>query len=138
MKIGGQCNRRVAGSNPARGVLRQAQYFFVLGLSKYPERSRRMLSMAERWYVYIIECSDKSLYTGVTSDIKRRLKEHNSGKGGKYTRERTPTTLVYSESYRTKSEALKREIQIKGWTKSKKKALTEHDNATLKRLSRSR
>jgi putative endonuclease len=77
------------------------------------------------WYVYIIECSDKSLYTGVTSDINRRLKEHNSGNGGKYTRGRIPVTLVYYKSFKSKSEALRREIQLKGWTQAKKIALIE-------------
>jgi len=89
------------------------------------------------WHIYIIECSDKSLYTGVTSDLKRRLREHNSGKGGRYTKSRTPVTLVYSETYKTKSKALKREIQIKGWTKKKKKALIEHDYAKLQQFGRS-
>lgn len=88
------------------------------------------------WHIYIIECSDKSLYTGVTSDLKRRLKEHNSAKGGKYTKTRVPVTLVYSQNCKTKSKALKREIQIKRWTRKKKKALIEHHYERLKQLSR--
>jgi len=72
----------------------------------------------------------------VTSDIKRRLKEHNSGKGGKYTRGRAPVTLVYSETYQTSSEALKRETHLKRWTIKKKKALIERNFAKLKQLSR--
>jgi len=88
------------------------------------------------WYVYIIRCSDKSLYTGVTSDIQRRLKEHNSGKGGRYTKSRAPVTLVYSEAYKTKSEALSRESQIKRWSRAKKMALIEQDYDRLRQLSR--
>ncbi len=91
-----------------------------------PELSRR------GWYVYIVRCSDKSLYTGVTSDIQRRLKEHNSGKGGRYTKSRAPVTLVYSEAYKTKSEALSRESQIKRWSRAKKKALIEQNYNRLK------
>jgi len=66
------------------------------------------------WCVYIIECKDSSLYTGITMNIERRLKEHNSKKGGKYTKVRHPVKLIYKESYKNKGDALKREIQIKG------------------------
>lgn len=72
------------------------------------------------YYVYIIECSDKTLYTGYTTDIHRRLEEHNSGIGAKYTRGRTPVRLVYLEEYETKSNALKREIYIKNLPRKKK------------------
>lgn len=67
------------------------------------------------WIVYILRCSDSSLYTGITSDIERRVTEHNSSEklGAKYTKTRRPVTLVHSESYQTRSEALKREWQIK-------------------------
>ncbi len=65
------------------------------------------------WHVYIIECSDNKLYTGITTDIDRRLSEHNSGKGGRFTRHRTPVKLVYRQSAANRSEALKREAGIK-------------------------
>ena len=71
-------------------------------------------------YIYIIECSDKTLYTGWTTDIKRRLKEHNSGKGAKYTRGRTPVKLKYIEQFDTKQEAMRREYEIKKLTRQKK------------------
>ena len=64
-------------------------------------------------YVYILECSDKTLYTGWTVNIENRIKVHNSGNGAKYTRGRTPVKLVYFEEFDGKSEALKRENGIK-------------------------
>lgn len=75
------------------------------------------------WHVYIISCSDNTLYTGTTTDILRRIKEHNSGKGGSYTRVRRPVKLIHKETYPTQSQALKREYQIKCWTRDKKLAL---------------
>lgn len=64
-------------------------------------------------YIYILECSDGTLYTGWTTEIKRRVKEHNSGRGAKYTRARRPVVLRYFEEFDTKEEALKRECAIK-------------------------
>ncbi len=75
------------------------------------------------WTVYILECADKSLYTGITNDFEKRLKAHGDGKGAKYTRGRGPLKLVYSETRRTKGAALKREIAIKGLKKAEKIAL---------------
>tara|TARA_B100000497_G_scaffold126935_1_gene167216 strand:- start:2300 stop:2548 length:249 start_codon:yes stop_codon:yes gene_type:complete len=66
------------------------------------------------WCVYIVECSDKSLYTGITTDIDRRITEHNtSTKGAKYTRSKRPVFLVYKECCENRSIASKREYQIK-------------------------
>lgn len=64
-------------------------------------------------YVYILRCSDETLYTGYTNNLKNRIKVHNSGKGAKYTRCRLPVEVVYYEQYQTKSEAMKREYAIK-------------------------
>lgn len=64
-------------------------------------------------FVYILKCSDGTLYTGYTNDLKKRLQVHNSGKGAKYTRCRLPVQLVYYEEYETKSQAMKREYHIK-------------------------
>lgn len=73
------------------------------------------------YYVYILECKDKSLYTGYTTDVQRRLKIHNSAKtGAKYTKGRRPVKLRHVEKFRTLSQALKREIEIKSWTREKK------------------
>jgi putative endonuclease len=65
------------------------------------------------WSVYIIRCSDSSLYTGVTTDVPRRISEHNSKKGAFYTRNKTPVKLVYQEPMANQSEACKRESAIK-------------------------
>ncbi len=72
------------------------------------------------FYVYILLCSDNSLYTGITKNIKQRLSQHRNGKGSKYVRSRLPVKLVYKEKCETKSKALKREAEIKGWNKKQK------------------
>ena len=72
------------------------------------------------WHVYIIECKDKTLYTGVTTDIDRRIKEHNSGHGGRFTRSRTPVKLVYNQKAANRSGALKCEAEIKKLNRSGK------------------
>ena len=73
-----------------------------------------------KYYVYIVKCRDNTLYTGITTDLEKRLTKHNQGTGAKYTRGRTPVELVYYEKGYTKSEALKREISIKKLTRIKK------------------
>jgi len=72
------------------------------------------------WYVYIIECNDGKLYTGITTDLKRRLGEHNSGKGCKFSRSRAPVKLVYSHSTSSRSKALKKEAWIKSLSRKEK------------------
>ena len=75
-------------------------------------------------YLYILRCSDNSLYCGQTNDLKRRVKEHNSDNSkSKYTRSRRPVKLVYFEKYKTVNEALKREFEIKKMTKIQKEKL---------------
>ena len=66
-----------------------------------------------KFYVYILRCSDGTLYTGYTNDVERRLRTHNSGRGAKYTRSRVPCELVYKEGFKDKSSAMKREYFIK-------------------------
>jgi len=75
------------------------------------------------WFTYIIQCKDNSFYTGITSDLQRRFQEHKEGKGGKYTSSHKVLKLMFSESFTTKGEALKREIQLKGWSHQKKENL---------------
>jgi putative endonuclease len=76
-------------------------------------------------YVYILKCSDGTLYTGYTNDLKNRLMVHNSGKGAKYTRGRLPVKIVYFEIFKTKSEATKREYYIKQLSRVKKLKLID-------------
>lgn len=71
-------------------------------------------------YTYILKCSDGSLYTGWTNDLKNRIANHNDRKGAKYTMGRVPVKLVYSEEYATKEEAMRREWQIKHMSREKK------------------
>lgn len=72
------------------------------------------------WYVYILLCEDGSLYTGSSNDPEARFEHHKIGKGGRYTRSHKPVRQVYLEQLNSKSEALKREIQIKSWSRAKK------------------
>ncbi len=74
----------------------------------------------KNWYLYIVKCSDDTLYTGISVDIPSRIAKHNSGKGAKYVRTRLPVTLVYSETFETHKEAILREIYIKSWSKTRK------------------
>ena len=74
-------------------------------------------------YTYIVKCSDETLYTGWTNNLKKRLEAHNSGKGAKYTKNRRPVELVYFDEYDTKQEAMKREYAIKQLSRQKKLAL---------------
>lgn len=76
------------------------------------------------WYVYILRCSDETLYTGITIDLQRRVEEHNSSpKGAKYTRVRRPVEIIYFESCKDKSSATVRELEIKKLSRAKKLAL---------------
>ncbi len=72
------------------------------------------------WHIYILLCADKSFYTGATNNLEKRFKDHQSGKGGAYTRSHPPVKMLYSESFETKSEALKREAEIKKWKRVEK------------------
>jgi len=72
------------------------------------------------WYVYILLCEDKSLYTGISNNPEKRFLVHRSGKGGRYTRLHKPSKIIHLEQHQNKSDALKREIQIKEWTREKK------------------
>ncbi len=77
------------------------------------------------WHVYIILCSDQTLYTGITTDIDRRMLQHASGRGAKYFRGRQPKALLYLEGGHDRSAASKRELYIKGLTRAGKQALVD-------------
>ena len=76
--------------------------------------------MQNVWFCYLVMCADDTLYTGITNDLEKRMAAHNNGTASKYTRSRLPTRLVYFESHRDRSEASKREAQIKQLPRSKK------------------
>lgn len=72
------------------------------------------------WFVYILLCEDGSLYTGYSNNIDQRFSDHKNGKGGRYTRSHKPKKVIYKEQFQSQSQALKRESQIKSWTREKK------------------
>jgi putative endonuclease len=75
------------------------------------------------WFLYIIRCRDKTLYTGITTNIPRRIREHNAGRGAFYTRNKAPVRLVYQETMLGRSLALKREAKIKRLNRAQKLVL---------------
>lgn len=85
-------------------------------------------NISTMYYVYILLCSDNSLYTGYTTDLKQRVKVHNEGKGSKYVRSRLPAKLIYYEKFKKKEKALKREAEIKLWEREEKIRTLELDD----------
>lgn len=84
------------------------------------------------WLVYILKCSDKTLYTGITNDLKKRISQHNSSSlGAKYTRGRRPLSLVYQKRAENKSEALQLELYIKRLSRKNKKLLIKNEKHRL-------
>ena len=81
--------------------------------------------MENTWKLYMLRCVDGSLYTGITTDVDKRITAHNAGKGAKYTRSRRPVELVYSENCEDHSVALKRELEIKALTREQKMKLIQ-------------
>ena len=79
--------------------------------------------MESTWYLYILRCKDNTLYTGITTDVEKRLEAHRGGKGAKYTRGRGPLELVYRETCGSHSQALKREVEIKKLSRLEKQNL---------------
>jgi putative endonuclease len=84
---------------------------------------RRALTIRAVHFVYIVRCRDGTLYTGYARDPLQRTKTHNSGRGARYTSGRLPVTLAYSESFESKTEALRREYELKRWSRARKEAL---------------
>jgi putative endonuclease len=79
--------------------------------------------LASAWFVYIVRCADHTLYTGITTDVERRLAEHNAGTGARYTRARLPVELIHAEPAADRSAASRREAAIKQLTRAAKLAL---------------
>ena len=86
------------------------------------------------WYLYILKCKNGDLYTGITDNLDRRFKEHKSGQGGHFTKSFGAQRILYSEQHPDRLSVLKREAQIKGWTRKKKLALIQGDLELLKKL----
>jgi putative endonuclease len=90
------------------------------------------MSNDKKWFCYILSCSDNSLYTGITNNLNKRLAAHNSGKGAKYTKLRTPVKLVYYEELENRSTASKREAAIKKLKRIEKlKIISEKKSAKI-------
>ncbi len=87
-------------------------------------------------YMYILLCANGQYYTGSTTDLKKRLVQHNSGQGANFTRKYLPVELVYFEKFSRIDEAFYREKQVQGWRRKKKEALINGESDTLPRLSR--
>ena len=88
------------------------------------------------FYAYILRCSDGSYYAGHTDNLELRISQHEAGLGGQYTAARLPVTLMWSEEFPSRDEALAAERQIKGWTRAKKEALISGDWDSLKQASK--
>ncbi len=83
------------------------------------------------WWVYILRCADDSFYVGCTNGLERRVAAHDSGKGARYTAGRRPVRLVYAEGGHDRSSALRREIQLKKWPRSRKQRLIAESGPAL-------
>ncbi len=78
-----------------------------------------------KWFVYMVKCLDESLYTGISTDVERRIREHNNKRGSKALMGRLPVRLVYQEEFATQKDAARREREIKRWSRTKKLKLIE-------------
>lgn len=88
------------------------------------------------FWLYILRCSDGSLYVGHTDNLDRRMEDHGAGRGGEYTANRRPVTLVWFDEFPTRDECLARERQLKGWSRAKKEALIAADWERVHELAR--
>ena len=96
------------------------------GRAGHTERLGDMNTGTDRdCYIYMVRCRDGSIYTGWTTELDRRIAQHNSGKGAKYTKSRRPVELVYYEKFGAKQEAMRREAEIKKMTRKQKIKLIE-------------
>lgn len=94
-----------------------------------PKSSKRFEAVkAHAWFMYILRCSDGSLYTGITTDVKRRSEQHNAGTAARYTRTRLPIRVEYQESHTSRSSALKREWAVKAMARLEKESLIRQAN----------
>jgi predicted GIY-YIG superfamily endonuclease len=80
-----------------------------------------------RWFLYVLQCSDGTLYTGITNNLARRLAQHNNGTASRYTRSRLPIRVVFQEPCRSRSHALKKEYKVKAMSRKQKEAYIEEN-----------
>ena len=100
------------------------RFFSKVTASKKKVSKKKIHNKKANWYVYILECSDKTLYTGITNNLEKRLQQHNNGQeAAKYTRARRPVKCVYKEVQKNRSEATKREMAIKQLKRAEKLTL---------------
>ncbi len=92
--------------------------------------------MPQPFFVYLLECSDRSYYVGHTDDLARRMAEHEAGQIPRYTSTRLPVQLVWSQEFADRMEALEAEFRIKKWSRAKKRALAEGDYTRLRTLAK--
>jgi putative endonuclease len=85
------------------------------------------------WFTYIVECSDKTLYTGTTNNLDERISKHNEGTGAKYTRGRGPVKILYSHSFESRSEACKHEYELKQLSKTAKVDIVQSTHNEMNR-----
>ena len=90
-----------------------------------------MIEKDSKAYMYVVECADGTLYTGYTTDVERRLKTHNAGKGAKYTRARLPVKLLYSEAFASKPEAMSAEALFQKKSREKKTGLYQRTHGKI-------
>ena len=88
-----------------------------------------MTTARSPYHVYVLRCSDNTFYTGYTTDVERRVREHDDGNGAKYTRGRTPVELIHVESFDSQSDAMSREYEIKQYSRAEKERLVESNDA---------
>lgn len=89
------------------------------------------------YFFYILQCKGDRLYVGSCEDLAARFKKHESGRGAEFTRRFPPTNMVYTECFRTRREAIRREMQVKRWSEAKKRDLIDDQKEQLKNLSKS-
>jgi putative endonuclease len=110
------------------------RYYEAGESSRRPKSVNAAASTTMPYYVYILRCSDGTLYTGSTNNLAARELAHSQGRGAKYTAGRRPVRIVYSEAHESRSDALKRESQLKRWTRARKEALVAGASVRVKRL----
>ena len=107
------------------GILMDAKYKRMLNVMEAKEKASKRRKKREPWFLYILECNDGSLYTGVTKNLEHRLKVHQAGRASRFTRTRLPVRLCYQEPCASRTQALVREYAVKKLPRRKKEVLIQ-------------